>query len=109
MCLALKVYRNYNQILNIIDFLYFCVLHFRCDRIIWFGKGLRQLQYTRSESKLSDHRPVKAMFTAEVRVSATLKNLQSLFLSERFEQIKTHSEVSSTDEFVCKKQSSFRL
>ncbi|KAK7273576.1 hypothetical protein RIF29_14632 [Crotalaria pallida] len=81
-----------------------------CDRIIWFGKGLNQLQYRRSESKLSDHRPVKALFTAQVRVSTALKNLQSLFLSERFEQINTQLDVSPTDdEFVCKKLSSFLL
>ncbi|XP_061371176.1 type IV inositol polyphosphate 5-phosphatase 9-like isoform X2 [Gastrolobium bilobum] len=80
-----------------------------CDRIIWFGKGLKQTQYARSESKLSDHRPVKALFTAEARVSAALENFQSLFLSERFEEIKTHFEFSPTDEYVCRKQLSFRL
>ncbi|KAK4781815.1 hypothetical protein SAY86_015917 [Trapa natans] len=37
-----------------------------CDRIIWFGEGLKQTQYERGESMLSDHRPVKAMFVAEV-------------------------------------------
>ncbi|XP_027343970.1 type IV inositol polyphosphate 5-phosphatase 9-like [Abrus precatorius] len=79
-----------------------------CDRIVWYGKGLKQLQYTRIESKLSDHRPVKAMFIAEVRVLPELKNLQNLFLSERFEQIKTY-EVSTTDEFGCRKRSSFQL
>lgn len=48
---------------------------------------------------------------AEVRVSAALKSFESLFLSERFEQIKTHfDEVSHTDDdFVSKKQASFRL
>ncbi|KAJ8537087.1 hypothetical protein K7X08_035488 [Anisodus acutangulus] len=39
-----------------------------CDRIIWFGKGLKQTQYSRGECKLSDHRPVRAIFTAEVKV-----------------------------------------
>ncbi|XP_027362438.1 type IV inositol polyphosphate 5-phosphatase 9-like [Abrus precatorius] len=79
-----------------------------CDRIIWFGNGLKQIQYARSESKLSDHRPVKALFIAEVRVSRALKNFQSLFLSERFQQIKNHFEVTPADEFVFKKQPSFR-
>uniref|UniRef100_A0A7N0TGE4 Inositol polyphosphate-related phosphatase domain-containing protein n=1 Tax=Kalanchoe fedtschenkoi TaxID=63787 RepID=A0A7N0TGE4_KALFE len=37
-----------------------------CDRIIWYGKGLTQHLYTRGESRLSDHRPVKAIFTTEV-------------------------------------------
>ncbi|CAJ1939036.1 unnamed protein product [Sphenostylis stenocarpa] len=81
-----------------------------CDRIVWYGEGLKQLQYTRIESKLSDHRPVKAMFTAEIRVLPELmKNLQSLFLSERFDQIKTPFEVSTADDFVRRKRSSFRL
>ncbi|XP_020240427.1 type IV inositol polyphosphate 5-phosphatase 9-like isoform X2 [Cajanus cajan] len=40
-----------------------------CDRIIWFGKGMKQIQYNRSESRLSDHRPVRAMFTADIKVS----------------------------------------
>ncbi|CAN4089271.1 unnamed protein product [Withania somnifera] len=39
-----------------------------CDRIIWFGKGLKQRHYSRGECKLSDHRPVRAIFTAEVNV-----------------------------------------
>ncbi|XP_039690277.1 type IV inositol polyphosphate 5-phosphatase 9 isoform X2 [Medicago truncatula] len=80
-----------------------------CDRIIWLGNGLKQIEYARSESKLSDHRPVKALFTAEVKVSSALKSFPSLFLSERFEQIKNVFEISPTNEFVCKKQSSFRL
>ncbi|KAM7250725.1 hypothetical protein ACFE04_022608 [Oxalis oulophora] len=40
-----------------------------CDRIIWFGNGLKQNIYGRSESKLSDHRPVRAIFTAEKKSS----------------------------------------
>ncbi|WJX67088.1 phosphoinositide 5-phosphatase [Trifolium repens] len=42
-----------------------------CDRIIWFGKGMNQIQYNRSESKLSDHRLVQAMFAADIVVAAT--------------------------------------
>jgi len=50
------------------------------------------------------------MFMAEVMVFPELmKNLQSLFLSERYEQIKTPLEVSTTDDFVNRKRSSFRL
>lgn len=41
-------------------------LHCRCDRILWFGRGLQQLSYVRGESKFSDHRPVYSIFTAEV-------------------------------------------
>ncbi|OIT02459.1 PREDICTED: type IV inositol polyphosphate 5-phosphatase 9-like isoform X1 [Nicotiana attenuata] len=43
-----------------------------CDRIIWFGKGLKQSQYNRGEFRLSDHRPVRATFTAEVKVLSPL-------------------------------------
>ena len=40
----------------------------RCDRIIWFGEGMKQTQYARGESSLSDHRPVRAIFTADIKV-----------------------------------------
>lgn len=38
----------------------------RCDRILWYGRGLNQLSYVRGESKFSDHRPVYGVFLAEV-------------------------------------------
>ncbi|KAF3625283.1 Type I inositol 1,4,5-trisphosphate 5-phosphatase 1 [Capsicum annuum] len=37
-----------------------------CDRILWYGKGVKQLSYFRSESKFSDHRPVSALFSVLV-------------------------------------------
>lgn len=40
----------------------------RCDRILWLGKGIKQLFYGRAESRLSDHRPVSANFLVEVEV-----------------------------------------
>lgn len=82
-----------------------------CDRIIWYGKGLNQHVYTRGELKLSDHRPVKAIFTAEVGVKPLLLRGfdQSFFLSERFEQISSKFEVSSADDFLCKARSSFQI
>ncbi|XP_076929646.1 type IV inositol polyphosphate 5-phosphatase 9-like [Bidens hawaiensis] len=55
-----------------------------CDRIIWTGDGLKQLMYTRCETRLSDHRPMKAIFSAEVKVSRM--RCQSLCLSHRFGQ-----------------------
>ncbi|XP_059446562.1 type IV inositol polyphosphate 5-phosphatase 9 [Corylus avellana] len=77
-----------------------------CDRIIWYGKGLKQHLYSRGELRLSDHRPVNAIFTAEVGVSQTFKGFQSFFRSDRYEV-----EVSSTDDIqYCKgRSSSFQL
>ncbi|XP_071724182.1 type IV inositol polyphosphate 5-phosphatase 9 [Rutidosis leptorrhynchoides] len=57
-----------------------------CDRIIWYGNGIKQHLYTRGESKLSDHRPVKAIFTADVSIIRDLKAYQSLFLSDRLDR-----------------------
>ncbi|CAM0913679.1 unnamed protein product [Alopecurus aequalis] len=37
-----------------------------CDRILWHGDGIEQLQYLRGESRFSDHRPVCGVFTVEV-------------------------------------------
>ncbi|GFP79300.1 type i inositol 1 4 5-trisphosphate 5-phosphatase cvp2, partial [Phtheirospermum japonicum] len=37
-----------------------------CDRILWYGEGVRQLSYFRSESKFSDHRPVSALFSTQI-------------------------------------------
>lgn len=79
---------------NIIYFFNF-FLCYRCDRIIWYGEGLKQQLYDRGESKLSDHRPVKAIFSTQIKVSRKLKRLQSLFLSERFEKITSHLEIQS--------------
>ncbi|KAM1938369.1 hypothetical protein FF1_015979 [Malus domestica] len=48
-----------------------------CDRILWFGKGLEQKQYERVESRLSDHRPVRAIFMAETEVLRAPKGIHS--------------------------------
>uniref|UniRef100_A0ACD5ZL82 Uncharacterized protein n=1 Tax=Avena sativa TaxID=4498 RepID=A0ACD5ZL82_AVESA len=37
-----------------------------CDRILWHGDGIEQLQYLRGESRFSDHRPVCGVFAVEV-------------------------------------------
>ncbi|KAK6921567.1 Endonuclease/exonuclease/phosphatase [Dillenia turbinata] len=58
-----------------------------CDRIIWYGNGMKQQEYSRGESKLSDHRPVKAIFTADVEILTKSKFYQSFFLSDSFERI----------------------
>ncbi|CAL9045237.1 type I inositol polyphosphate 5-phosphatase 5-like [Musa acuminata AAA Group] len=41
-----------------------------CDRILWYGEGIEQLQYFRGESRFSDHRPVCAVFLAQVEASS---------------------------------------
>ncbi|CAA6659367.1 unnamed protein product [Spirodela intermedia] len=38
-----------------------------CDRILWRGMGLSRSDMIEFESRLSDHRPVRAVFVAEVR------------------------------------------
>ena len=43
-----------------------CSCTYRCDRILFHGKGLRQLSYVMVEAKLSDHRPVSTRFIADV-------------------------------------------
>lgn len=55
-----------------------------CDRILWHGTGLKLNRYDRSESRLSDHRPVRAIFTAEVDVKRKPTYLGS-FLSDHFD------------------------
>lgn len=39
-----------------------------CDRILWHGRGTKQLSYFRSESKFSDHRPVSALFSTQIKL-----------------------------------------
>lgn len=34
-----------------------------CDRILWRGKGIKQVSYGRGESQFSDHRPVYSLFS----------------------------------------------
>ncbi|KAI3671875.1 hypothetical protein L1987_87072 [Smallanthus sonchifolius] len=69
-----------------------------CDRIIWTGEGLKQHLYTRSETRLSDHRPVKAMFSAEVKVSRM--RYKSFCLSGRYgRRPNTKLDFRSDDEY----------
>nr|XP_029116977.1 type I inositol polyphosphate 5-phosphatase 8 isoform X2 [Elaeis guineensis] len=37
-----------------------------CDRILWRGKGMKQMWYTRGELRFSDHRPVYSLFSVQL-------------------------------------------
>ncbi|KAL9149894.1 hypothetical protein ABFS82_12G134900 [Erythranthe guttata] len=37
-----------------------------CDRILWKGQGMKQMSYTRGESRFSDHRPVSSLFSVQL-------------------------------------------
>lgn len=39
-----------------------------CDRILWHGKGMKQIRYETCNYKFSDHRPVRAGFITECKV-----------------------------------------
>ncbi|KZV55867.1 hypothetical protein F511_15717 [Dorcoceras hygrometricum] len=47
-----------------------------CDRILWNGKGVKQLSYFRSESKFSDHRPVSALFSTQIKLAKSANAIQ---------------------------------
>ncbi|KAK8942047.1 Type I inositol 1,4,5-trisphosphate 5-phosphatase 1 [Platanthera guangdongensis] len=49
-----------------------------CDRILSFGKGIRLVEYRRSELKLSDHRPVTAIFMVDVEILCRRKLQRAL-------------------------------
>ncbi|KAL3510327.1 hypothetical protein ACH5RR_029728 [Cinchona calisaya] len=80
-----------------------------CDRIIWLGEGLKQHLYSRGESKLSDHRPVKAIFSTEVEVSRKLKEFQNFFWSEKYVQMTDSFEIHSLDGFKCNARTTFQI
>ncbi|KAJ6359242.1 hypothetical protein OIU76_000878 [Salix suchowensis] len=77
-----------------------------CDRIIWFGKGLKQKQYSRSESRLSDHRPVRAIFTAETEVLGNSRRLGSSFPG-RFDCLGNHFEEFPDEKMSSNDRTSF--
>ncbi|KAF7100316.1 hypothetical protein CFC21_101845 [Triticum aestivum] len=50
-----------------------------CDRILWHGEGIEQLQYLRGESRFSDHRPVWGVFAVEVEAGGgRMRNCYSM-------------------------------
>ncbi|GAB4861086.1 Type I inositol 1,4,5-trisphosphate 5-phosphatase [Ancistrocladus abbreviatus] len=53
-----------------------------CDRILSFGQGIKLLSYKRSELKLSDHRPVTAVYCVEVEVCSPRKLKRALTFTD---------------------------
>jgi hypothetical protein len=53
-------------------------IHFRCDRVLSYGKGMRLLSYRRTELKMSDHRPVTATYIVEVEAFSPKKLQRAL-------------------------------
>ncbi|CAN8316838.1 unnamed protein product [Cochlearia groenlandica] len=45
-----------------------------CDRILWKGEGLKQIWYTRGESRFSDHRPVQSLFLVHIDLYESQSN-----------------------------------
>ncbi|KAJ4951173.1 hypothetical protein NE237_028005 [Protea cynaroides] len=39
-----------------------------CDRILWLGRGIKQLVYKSTQIRLSDHRPVSSIFLIDIEV-----------------------------------------
>lgn len=55
---------------------------FRCDRILSLGKGMKLLNYRRTELRLSDHRPVTASYMVEVEVFSPRKLQRALTFTD---------------------------
>ncbi|KAL7660162.1 Inositol-1,4,5-trisphosphate 5-phosphatase 1 [Aspergillus niger] len=56
-----------------------------CDRILWRGTNLRQINYGSADLRISDHRPVWAMFTCTINVvdEARKSRIQQSLYNER--------------------------
>ncbi|GAB2244961.1 hypothetical protein Droror1_Dr00000454 [Drosera rotundifolia] len=70
-----------------------------CDRVLSFGKGIRLLNYKRSELYLSDHRPVTATFNVEVETYSTRKLQRALTFTDAeldLEEIDVSKDIDTT-------------
>ena len=54
----------------------------RCDRILCHGKGMRLLSYKTVDIRLSDHRPVIAVYMADVEVFSSKKLQRALTFTD---------------------------
>ncbi|XP_071687305.1 type IV inositol polyphosphate 5-phosphatase 9-like [Rutidosis leptorrhynchoides] len=78
-----------------------------CDRVIWRGEGLKQILYERSESKLSDHRPVKAIFSTQVKASES--GYRKFYYSNGLGRIPTGLGFTSDEEYSTSDKLSFKF
>ncbi|RWW41490.1 hypothetical protein BHE74_00053023 [Ensete ventricosum] len=72
-------------------------IHILCDRILSFGKAMRLLDYRRFELKLSDHRPVTAVFMAEVEVFCHRKLQRALTFTDAEVEEQLNSEADNEE------------
>ncbi|CAL9770823.1 unnamed protein product [Musa acuminata subsp. burmannicoides] len=80
-----------------------------CDRILWHGEGMKQKRYDRCESRLSDHRPVRAVFAVDVDVRRSWNSLGSFFSSERFHLPTEQSQLLMDDEHTSEGRTSIHI
>ncbi|KAL6851724.1 hypothetical protein ACP4OV_020288 [Aristida adscensionis] len=66
-----------------------------CDRILSYGKGIRLLSYKRGELTLSDHRPVSAVYMAEVEVFRNRKLRRALTFTDAV--VENHLQTGRND------------
>lgn len=67
-----------------------------CDRILSYGKGMRLLSYETVDMRLSDHRPVKAVYTVDIEVFSPKKLQRAL----TFTDAEVEDRLSSEDECI---------
>uniref|UniRef100_A0A0D9V4Z1 Inositol polyphosphate-related phosphatase domain-containing protein n=1 Tax=Leersia perrieri TaxID=77586 RepID=A0A0D9V4Z1_9ORYZ len=66
-----------------------------CDRILSFGKGMRLMSYRTADIRLSDHRPVTAVYTADVEV----------FCPKKLQRALTFTDAEVEDQFSFEEES----
>ncbi|CAM0882421.1 unnamed protein product [Alopecurus aequalis] len=67
-----------------------------CDRILSYGKEIRLLSYETVDMRLSDHRPVKAVYTVDIEVFSHKKLQRAL----TFTDAEVEDRLSSEDECI---------
>ncbi|KAJ4806916.1 Type I inositol polyphosphate 5-phosphatase 1 [Rhynchospora pubera] len=72
-----------------------------CDRILFYGKGIRQVSYKRIEEKLSDHRPVRAVYMAEVEIFCHRKLQRALTFTDAEIEEELMAEAEDSNSGFC--------